>query len=185
MGKIVLFNMVSVDGLFSGPGGSLDWHHVGPEFDEFAAQQLDRADGLLFGRVTFQEMAAYWPTPFAVENDPVIAKKMNEISKTVFSRTLEKVTWQNTCLVRSNSAEEARKLKEQVDKDLLIFGSANLARSLMRDGLIDEFRIMVNPLILGRGTPLFGGSGMRIDLKLMGTRCFENGNVLLSYVVTR
>ncbi len=185
MGKIILFNMMTLDGLFAGPAGALDWHHVDSEFNDFAINQLDTAAGLFFGRVTFQGMASYWPTEMAVQNDPTVAKKMNDIPKFVFSRTMDRVDWQNTRLIKDHAIEEAKRIKQGAGKDIFVFGSAGLAASFIQQDLIDEFRIMVNPLILGKGQPLFADVRERIELKLIHARVFENGNVLLSYALSR
>jgi len=179
--KTIAFNMATLDGFFAGPGGEIDWHHVDEEFNEFAIAQLNSAGGLLFGRVTYQGMASYWPTDVAMKNDPIVANKMNTLPKTVFSRTLERVEWSNTRLVKGNIAEEILKLKQQPGKDLLLFGSADLASALTNLGLIDEYRVMVNPVILGSGKPLFKGTKDKLDLKLVSAKRFRNGNVLLCY----
>jgi dihydrofolate reductase len=126
-------------------------------------------------------MASYWPTQFAKENDPIIADKMNTIPKFVFSKTLDKVEWNNSRLVKENIAGEVSQLKQQQGRDLAIFGSANLTMSLLQMGLIDELRIMVNPVVLGKGKPLFTGIHDKVKLKLIKTRTFRSGNVLLSY----
>ena len=181
MRKVILFNMMTLDGDFSGPKGEIDWHNVDEEFNEFAIDQLNSLGVLLFGRVTYEGMASYWPTPIAVTNDPIVADKMNNISKIVFSKTLEKIDWQNTRLIRGNIAEEVAKLKGQSGKDMAIFGSADLASSFTKLGLIDEYRIMVNPIILGSGIPLFKGVNGKVNLKLLKTKTFHSGNVLLYY----
>ncbi len=183
MSKIILFNMVTLDGFFAGPDGEIDWHNVDAEFNEFAIAQLNSADGLIFGRVTYQLMASYWPTPAAIENAPVVANKMNSLTKIVFSRTLIMAEWNNTRLVQGAErvAEEIAKLKQQSGKDLLLFGSADLASSLMRLGLIDEYRLMVNPVVLGRGRPMFQGIDHKLYLKLLKAKTFRSGNVLLYY----
>jgi dihydrofolate reductase len=181
MRKVFLFMMVTLDGFFEGPDHEIDWHNVDEEFNEFAIGQLNEVDALLFGRVTYQGMASYWPTPFAKENDPIIADKMNTIPKIVFSKTLDKVEWNNSRLVKENIAEEVSQLKQQQGRDLAIFGSANLAVSLLQMGFIDELRIMVNPVVLGNGKPLFTGIHDRLNLKLIKTRTFRSGNVLLYY----
>ena len=181
MRKVILFNMVTLDGFFEGPNGGIDWHNVDEEFNEFAVEQLGTIGMILFGRVTYQGMASYWPTPLAIENDPVVAAQMNSFPKIVISRTLDKAEWNNTRLIKDHVAEEIAKLKQQPGKDLAIFGSANLTASLMHMGLVDEFRIMVNPIILGQGTPLFKGVNEKNNLKLLKTRVFRNGNVLLYY----
>ena len=181
MRKVFLFMMVTLDGFFEGPDHEIDWHNVNEEFNEFAIDQLNEIDTLLFGRVTYEGMASYWPTPFAKENDPVVADKMNTIPKIVFSKTLDKVEWSNSRLVKENIAEEVSQLKQQQGRDLAIFGSANLAVSLLEMGLIDELRIMVNPVVLGAGKSLFTGLHNKVKLKLIKTRAFRSGNILLYY----
>jgi dihydrofolate reductase len=181
MRKVFLFMMVSLDGYYEGPNQDISWHHVDEEFNDYAIQQLDDVDMLLFGRVTYQMMASWWPTPSAIENDPIVAGKMNSLPKIVFSRTLDKVEWNNSRLVKDNIAEQVTKLKQQPGKDLAIFGSSDLAVSLMQEGLIDEFRIMVNPVVLGNGKPLFKGLNHKVELRLTRTRSFRSGNVLLYY----
>src|SRR3990172_3019412 len=169
MRKVILFNMVTLDGFFEGPNGEIDWHNVDEEFNEFAVDQVNTADGLIFGRVTYELMASYWPTPAAQADDPIVAEKMNTMPKIVFSRTLDKVEWNNTRLVKGDAAEEIAKLKQQPGRDLLIFGSADLASNLTNLGLIDEYRIMVNPVVLGKGNPLFKDIKEKINLRLPKT----------------
>ena len=181
MRKVFLFMMITLDGFFEGPDHEIDWHNVDEEFNEFAIDQLNEVDALLFGRVTYQGMASYWPTPFAKENDPIIAEKMNTIPKIVFSRTLDKVDWNNSRLVKENIAGEVSQLKQEQGRDLAIFGSANLAVSFLQMGFIDELRIMVNPVVLGNGKPLFTGIHGKVKLKLIKIRTFRSGNVLLYY----
>ena len=181
MRKVILFNMVTLDGFFAGPNGEIDWHHVDKEFNEFAIAQLNSADGLLFGRMTYQGMASYWPTDMAKKNDPIVADKMNTLPKIVFSRTLARADWNNTRPVKGNVAEEVSMLKQQPGRDWFLFGSAGLASTLTHFGLIDEYRVMVNPVVLGRGQPLFKGVEDRLSLKLVSAKTFRNGNVLLCY----
>lgn len=181
MRNLFLFMMVTLDGYFEGPNQDIGWHNVDEEFNEFAINQLNELDTLLFGRVTYEGMASYWPTPFAMEDDAIVAEKMNTISKIVFSRTLERADWNNTRLVKEHIAAEVSQIKQQQGGDLAIFGSANLAGSLLQMGLIDELRIMVNPVILGDGKPLFTGIHEKVNLKLLKTRTFRSGNVLLTY----
>src|SRR5438067_8189322 len=127
MRKVFLFMMVTLDGFFEGPNQEIDWHNVDEEFNEFAIQQLNEVDTLLFGRVTYQLMASYWPAPIALESDPIVADKMNAVPKIVFSKTLDKAEWVNSRLVKENVAEEIAKLKQQQGRDLAIFGGATLA----------------------------------------------------------
>jgi dihydrofolate reductase len=181
MRKVIFFMLVSVDGYFEGPNREIDWHVVDEEFNEFAIQQLDSVDVLLFGRTTYEMMAAYWPTSEAVSNDPIVAGKMNSLPKVVFSKTLRAANWQNTRLVKENIPEEVARLKKQPGKDLIIFGSSDLSVTLILSGLIDEFRIMVNPVILGSGKSLLKGLPEQLHLKLLKTRTLRSGNVLLYY----
>ena len=181
MRKVLFFMMVTLDGFFEGPNHSIEWHNVDEEFNTFANAQLDSVGTLLFGRVTYELMAAYWPTPSAAKDDPEIAEKMNRMPKIVFSRTLKNAAWQNTRLVKENIAEEISKLKAEPGKDLILFGSSDLAVTLIQSGLIDEFRIMLNPVVLGKGTALFNGIRESLNLRLLKTQAFQSGNVLLYY----
>ncbi len=181
MKKLFTFNMVTLDGFFEGQNGDIDWHNVDEEFNDFAVQQLHDIGTLVFGRVTYAGMASFWPTPFALENDPMVAGLMNSIPKIAASRTLQATDWNNTRLVSANVSEELNKLKSQPGKDIAIFGSANLIASLVSSGVIDEHRIMINPVLIGHGTPLFQDVNHTIKLKLRKTRTFGNGNVLLYY----
>ena len=181
MRKIFLFMMVTLDGFFEGPDGEIDWHNVDEEFNEFATNQTSEVDALLFGRKTYEMMASYWPTESARRDDPIVAGQMNSLPKIVFSKTLDNVEWNNSRLVKDHIAEEITRLKSQPGKDLAIFGSSNLCVSLIQMGLIDEFRIMVNPVVLGSGQPLFKGMKEKLNLKLTSAKTFRNGNVLLCY----
>ncbi len=180
MRKVVLFMLVSVDGYFEGPNHDITWHNVDAEFNDFAIEQIDQMDTLLFGRVTYELMASYWPTAAAKSDDPIVAKKMNTTPKIVFSKTLERADWENTRLSK-DAGETIRQLKGQPGRDMAIFGSNNLVVSLAQEGLVDEFRIMVNPVAIGAGTSLFAGIKEKLDLKLVDTKNFKNGNVLIYY----
>jgi len=181
MRKVIMFNLVTLNGYFEGLNQDITWHQVDDEFNEFAIEQLSSTDGLIFGRVTYRLMAAYWPTPMAVQNDPIVAGKMNSLPKYVFSKSLEKVDWNNTRLIKGDAVVELNKLKQQSDNDLFIFGSAKLSSTFTQNGLIDEYRLIVNPIVLSGGVPLFDGSSGMLKLKLVNTKSFHNGNVLLYY----
>ncbi|HEY2980870.1 MAG TPA: dihydrofolate reductase family protein [Anaerolineales bacterium] len=181
MRKVIFFMLTSVDGFFEGPDRDIDWHHVDDEFNEFAIQQTGEFDALLFGRVTYELMAAYWPTDAAKRDDPMIAGLMNSLPKIVFSKTLGSVEWENTRLVSEDFVDELLKLKQQPGKDIAIFGSSDLAVTLIPHGLIDEFRIMINPVVLGDGKRLLAGIADKLDLKLLKAKPFRSGNVLLYY----
>jgi len=177
----LVFNLVTLDGYFEGLNRDISWHNVDAEFNEYAIDMLNSVDTLLFGRVTYDLMAGFWPTPDAIKNDPVVAEKMNSLPKIVFSKTLKKVEWNNTRLVKENIEEEIKNMKNQPGKDMALLGSGSIQSQLAQRGLIDEYRIMVNPIILGNGTPLFKDINERLKLKLIKTRTFRNGNVLLYY----
>ena len=185
MRKVFLFMLVSLDGFFEGLKQDISWHNVDAEFNEFAIQQTSEVNTLLFGRKTYELMASYWPTESAKNDDPVVVGRMNSLPKIVFSKTLKKVEWDNTRLVKNNVVEEIAKLKQQPEKDIAIFGSSDLAVTLTKHGLIDEYRIMVNPVVLGDGKRLFEGLQNKLDLKLIKTKTFGNGNVLLYYQPVR
>jgi dihydrofolate reductase len=184
MRKTFLFAMVTLDGFFAGPAGEIDWHNVDKEFNEFAVEQLQEIDTLAFGRITYQLMASYWPTSAAVKGDPVVAERMNNLAKVVFSRTLGKAEWNNSRLVKDDAPGEFLRLKKGAGRDIAILGSANLAADFLAAGLIDELRVMVNPVILGKGRPLFHGSSVQ-EPNLLSSRTFRSGNVLLRYQPAR
>lgn len=181
MRKVILFNLMSLDGFVAGKDGNIDWHNVDEEFNQFAIQQLGEAGGLIFGRVTYEMMASYWPTPAAIQDDPVVANAMNSLPKWVVSRTLDRADYQNTTLIKTDPVEAIAQLKQQSGKDLYVFGSANLSAALIHHHLIDEYRIIVNPVVLGSGIPLFQGVKEPFRLKLTNSRSFANGNILLYY----
>ena len=183
MRRIFQFNMMTLDGFFAGPAGEIDWHNVDKEFNDFAVEQLKEIGALVFGRITYELMAGYWPKPSAVKNDPIVAERMNNLPKVVFSRTLNNVEWNNARLVKGDAHRELSRLKEGTGKDVAIFGSANLAAGLLEAGLIEELRVMVNPVILGTGMPLFPNADVRRRVKLLSSRTFRSGNVLLRYEV--
>ncbi len=185
MRKLFLFMMVSVDGYFEGENHDLSWHNVDAEFNEFAIRQTKQVGTLLFGKRTYDLMSSYWPSEQAVKNDPVVAGLMNKTPKVVFSKTLGRVEetghWKNVRLLREINPEEIKKMKRETTKDLAVFGSNNLATQLLEMGLLDELRIMVNPVALGQGHALFTGLKNKANLKLINTKVFKSDSVLLYY----
>jgi dihydrofolate reductase len=180
MGKIIMFNLTTIDGFFSGKNGELFWNEVDDEFRDFSAEQLHQASGLIFGRKTYQLMAGYWPLADPIKNDPVVAKAMNALPKIVFSTTLEQAEWNNTTLLHGDLESTIINCKNS-GGDFLIFGSADLSATLTEKGLIDEYRIMVHPVTLGEGIPIFKEKNGRLRFSLINTRTFKSGNVLLCY----
>jgi dihydrofolate reductase len=181
MPRLSVFNLVTLDGYFAGPGGDISWHDVDAESQEFAEKNSNSGNTLMFGRVTYELMANYWPSPDALKNDPIVAKGMNSSPKIVFSRTLAKADWVNTRLVTGDMLEEVRKLKQKPGKDLTILGSGSIVAQLAQAGLIDEYQFLLNPVVLGEGKTMFEGIKDKLTLKLITTRTFGNGNVLLCY----
>ncbi len=181
MRRIIWFNMVTLDGFFEGPDRDITWHNVDEEFNDFAAEQLDSLDTLLFGRITYEMMASYWPSDMAIHDDPVIAGKMNSIAKVVYSTSLDSAGWENSTLIKMDIIEATERMKDQRGKDMAIFGSGILGNALLDAGLIDEIRLMVNPVVLRQGRPLFHDGLGKLDLTLCTSRSFANGNVLLTY----
>jgi dihydrofolate reductase len=175
MRKVFLFMMVSLDGYFEGKDHDLSWHNVDEEFVQFADAQLDEADTLIFGRKTYEMMADYWPNE--TEEDST-AVRMNTLRKVVFSHSSLQVDWENT-EASTDLVAKINGLKSQEGRDIAVLGSSDLGRGMLEAGLLDEVRIMVNPVFIGDGVTLF--EGLSKSLKLVSTRTFENGNVLLTY----
>lgn len=181
MRKLGVFNLVTLDGYVAGKDGDISWHRVDEQFEELAIQASNSGNTLLFGRITYQLMASYWPTPEAARTDPVVAAGMNHAEKVVFSRTLLKADWNNTRLVNDDMIEEVRRLKQGSGKDLTILGSGNIVAQLAQADLIDEYQMLLNPVALGRGRTMFEGVHGPLSFTLGKTRVFKNGNILLTY----
>jgi dihydrofolate reductase len=174
-----MWNLITLDGYFEGPRPwDLDWHNEvwGDELERFSLEQLAGADLLIFGRATYQGMAAYWPSASGA-----VAERMNSIAKLVFSRTLETAEWANTTLIRELDAEGIRRLKKEGDGAALVFGSGAFSAALMEADLFDEYRLLLAPLVLGAGTPLFGRGLPRRRLELLEARPLNSGAVILRY----
>jgi len=181
MRKLNVFNLVSLDGYFTGKGGDISWHMVDDEFQELANKASNSGNTLLFGRVTYQLMAGFWPTAQALKMDPVVAKGMNASPKIVFSRKMKRVDWENTRLLKGNLIAEVKKLKRGTGKGLTILGSGSIVAQLADAGLIDQYEVLLNPVALGQGRSMFENVSRNLSLKLISSRVFKNGNVLLTY----
>jgi dihydrofolate reductase len=182
--KLFGFLMVTLDGYHATSDGDLSWHNVDAEFHEFAVAQLDEADTLLFGRKTYEHMAAFWPTPAAMQLHPATTQRMNGYQKIVVSRTLARADWAPSTLIGDDVPARLARAKEQPGKDIALIGSSDLAASLLGAGLVDELRIMVNPVVLGSGRPVLAGAS-GTGLHLARTRQFDSGNMLLVYRPSR
>jgi dihydrofolate reductase len=184
MQKLIVFNNISLDGYFAAANGDFTWASVGNEDAEFSAFVEDNAsDGgqLLFGRVTYEMMAGFWPTPNAMKAFPKVAEGMNNMQKVVFSKTLDRASWNNTRLVKSDLVPEVRKMKNESGKGIAIFGSGTIVSQLATEGLIDEYQYVVNPAVLGKGRTMFEGISEKLNFKLTKSRTFKNGKVFLCY----
>jgi dihydrofolate reductase len=180
MAKLNVFNFITLNGFYKGPNGDISWHPHGEEEADYSKEALQSNNMLLFGRVTYEMMASYWPTPDAINNNPIVAEGMNQAEKIVFSRTSKKATWNNTRLVKDNMVEEIQQLK-QGGKNMTLLGSGSILTQLAEQGLIDEYQFMVDPVAIAAGTPLFSGIQHQLDLALTNTRIFKSGVVLLCY----
>lgn len=181
MAKLILFNMITPEGYFERENGALDWHNADSEFTAFAIAQLEQSGALLFGRRTFEMMREFWSMPDPLKTDPIVALHMNRIKKYVVSRSLVETHWEHSQIIAENLLENLLRIKQDSKKDILIFGSAQLANSFMELGLIDEFRFLINPTLLGNGNAFFRKGGQDVQLKLTRTKVFDSGNVLLCY----
>ena len=182
MRKVHVFDNVSLDGYFTDANNDMSWaHRQDEEWNAFAGGNASGDGELLFGRVTYEMMAAFWPTPQAAAMLPQVAAGMNRMRKSVFSRTLDSVSWQNTTLVKGDLVAEVEKMKRRPGPDLVIIGSGSIVSQLTEAGLIDEYQIVVNPLVLGKGRTLFETVQRKVGLTLTKTRAFKNGNVVLWY----
>lgn len=183
MRKIILTMSVSLDGFIEGPNREIDWHMVDDELHRYVNKELAVMSAFLSGRVTHELMAGFWPTadtdPSSPEPMVDFARIWREMPKIVFSRTLKRADW-NTTVLPDVDADEIMKLKAQPGGDMAL-GGADLAAAFMRQDLIDEYRLLVHPVVIGQGKPLFQRSDSQINLRLAETRTFGNGVVLLRY----
>jgi dihydrofolate reductase len=191
MRKIFLHMFVSADGFIESEDKSLDWMVVDVEVEDYINGMLGSVDTMILGRKAFEVLADYWPS--AAENpseaaDPArpephieAAHMMNAKRKMVFSRTLKETSWANSTILGGDLAQEVANLKRQPGRDVALFGGAAIANSMMRLGLLDEYRLLINPVMLGAGTPLFQGGRGGSTLQLVGSRSFDCGAVLVSY----
>ena len=185
MPTVMVFNQISLDGYFTDATGDMSWAHEGADDAEWKEFTSGNASGtastLVFGRITYQMMEAFWPTPQAMAQMPVVAEGMNRRKKVVFSKTLDTASWQNTTLVRTDPVEAVRKMKAESGDDMVIMGSGKIISQLASEGLIDEYSIVVNPIALGKGRTMFEGVKAPVNLKRTSTREFKNGNILTVY----
>jgi dihydrofolate reductase len=184
MRKLIVFNNISIDGFFVDAAGDMSWaHNVRPdaEWQAYVASNATGDGELVFGRVTYDMMSGFWPTPAALERMPEVAAGMNRARKVVFSRTMEKADWENTRLLKGELATEMRKLKSETGGGMCILGSGTIVAQLADAGLIDEFHNVVVPVVVGKGRTQFETVTRRIEFEVKTVRAFANGNVLTIY----
>lgn len=188
MRKIIATEFFTLDGLMSDPKDQMDWvtSNFSEDIGKYEDDLYDNADTLLLGRVTYKIFESYWPSaatnPSTPKDGIEMAHKINSINKIVFSNTLENVGWENTTLVKEIIPQEIIELKRQPGRNMLIVGSASITQQFANLGLIDEFHLLIHPIILGSGKSLFNNIKDRVDLKLLKTREFESGVILLTYM---
>jgi dihydrofolate reductase len=182
MRRLSVFNQVSLDGYFTDNNGDMSWAHKhDPEWMSFVSDNASGEASLVFGRITYDLMAGYWPTKQALDSLPAVAERMNSLPKIVFSRTLGTAAWNNTRLINDHIVDAMQALKNEPGPDLLIMGSGTIVAQFTSAGLIDEYQIVVNPVVLGGGRTMFNGVKERAGLALARSRTFTNGNVVLWY----
>lgn len=186
--KLGAFIHISLDGYYCDPRGDMSFAHKPPddaEWNDFVTGNASGGGVLLFGRTTYDMMAAWWPTPMAAKAMPEVAARMNAMPKIVFSRTMTSADWSNTTVVKDDLVGTVRRMKDETGPDMVILGSGSIVEQLAGAGLIDTFQVVVNPVALGDGKSLFSGLTGRLDLVLTNTRVFGNGSVVLWYAPRR
>lgn len=187
MRKLIVSMNVTLDGYMAGPYSELDWHfgYWTPEMAEALCEQLSRVDTILLGRVTYIAMARYWPfkaaDPAFPREDAAFADMMNTYPKIVFSKTLATADWNNSRLVKGSLAKEITKLKKQAGKDMILYGSGQVASAMIKLGLVDEYQLWVHPVVLGSGQPLFKKLRDKTNLVLVNAKAFSSGVVIIYY----
>ncbi len=184
MQRLIVFNNVSLDGYFCDRHGSMAWAHAAKpdkEFSSFAARNASGGGSLVFGRVTYEMMAAFWPTEHARRQMPEVAAGMARMTKHVFSRGLNQPGWENTVVHRGNAAARLRALKAKPGRGLAILGSGNLVAQIAGHAVVDEYQLVVTPVVLGGGRTLFEGLKAPIGFALVESRTFRNGKLYLRY----
>ena len=183
MRKLSVFNNFSTDGYFTDARGDMSWAKTGndDEFNQFTSENASRGGMLVFGRVTYDLMAGFWPSLQAAQAMPVVAERMNNLPKIVFSKKLTAVAWNNTTLVKDDLADYIWKMKKESGPSMVILGSGSIVAQLTDAGLIDEYQIVLNPIALGAGRTIFDAIKKPLDLKLTQMRAFKNGKIYLRY----
>lgn len=184
MRRLAVFNSITLDGYFTGPNGDMRWAYGGlpdPDFDAYVAGNASGGGQLLFGRITYQMMAAHWPTAEARRDMPEVADGMNALPKVVFSRTMEQASWSNTTVAKGDLAAAVRRMKAESGPDMTILGSGSIVKQLTEARLVDEYQLVVHPVVLGTGRTMFEGLATPLTLTRTDARTFPGGKVVLHY----
>lgn len=181
MRTISAFAFISLDGYYKGPDEDISWHLHTEEGDQFSQQQLQSGNILLFGRSTYKMMYGFWSSAIAAELYPEVASKMNAAEKMVLSNSLSTVSWNHTTLIKGDTVQHIKNLKQMEGKNISILGSGTIVQSLTRANLIDEYQLMIDPVLIGQGTRLFEKMAEEIRLSLVNIQTFRTGTVILTY----
>ena len=181
MRKITAFIFTSLNGYYQGTNGNIDWHSNGPEEIEFAQHKLQEGKTLLFGRKTYEMMKNFWVSPMAYELFPNVALRINQAEKIVCSTTLEETEWNNASILNGDAIGQIRTLKESEGENMTLMGSGSLVKQLAEANLIDDYELMIDPVVLGGGQTIFEGINRELQLKLTDARLFRESGMLLLY----
>ena len=181
MRTLKVFNVITLNGFYKAVDGDISWHRSGEEESKFSDENSQRGSTLLFGRITYEHMAAFWPTDMAKQRMPVTADGMNRSEKIVFSKTLKKADWANTRVISDDLISSVRRLKSEPGSPITILGSGSIVSQLADAGLIDTFGFMIDPVALGDGVPVFKGIQHQLDLRLTSSRVFKSGIIFATY----
>jgi dihydrofolate reductase len=189
MRKLIFFMHTSLDGFVAGPKGEMNWIKVDEEIFDFVGSMTGEADTALYGRVTYEMMQGYWPNagkePGASKHDKEHSAWYNKVPKVVLSKTMKEEGLENTKVIADHLADNINEIKKHEGKNIIIFGSPRASHSLLGEGLVDEFWLFVNPVLLGEGMPLFKGVKEMTQLKLLGSKTFSCGVIALHYEVKK
>jgi len=181
MRSVNVFNFITLNGYYKGIDGDISWHRHGEEENKFSDENSQRGNTLLFGRITYEMMASFWPTEMGKQRAPVTADSMNKAEKIVFSKTLKKAEWQNTRIISEDLVSTIRRLKSEPGSPITILGSGSIVAQLADAGLIDTYGFMIDPVALGEGVPAFKGLKQKLNLQLTSSHVFKSGVINVTY----
>ncbi len=181
MGKIISFTVLSLNGYYKDENNGIAWHKHGEEELKYSRESLKFDNTLVFGRITYEEMASFWPTPMGEQADAIIAKGMNDSDKIVISKSLKRAEWKHTKIIGDNVIQRIKKIKKESQNDFTILGSGQIVSLLSEHTLIDEYQIMIDPVVIGKGSTLFANLTHKVELVLKKSTQFKSGVLLVYY----